>query len=197
MNKLKEKFKNKKLKVSLITWIFVISSITLLMPGSISNQLEIASLIVMFKRYILIIAFISGFFLFKHFIVILFNICVAKIEFRQKSNSRMEMLKCLDFEEKAVLREFVIQKKNVLSLPLTEPAVANLLSTGVLEPAFETQEIKGSARRIKLSISIAVRQKLTYIVLGLPVGALTDEQAKHIKSARPNYARHNYIPLRD
>lgn len=197
MNKLKEKFKDKKLKVSLITWIFVISSITLLMPGSISNQLEIASLIVMFKRYILIIAFISGFFLFKHLIVILFNICVAKIEARQKINSRVEMLKCLDFEEKAVLREFVIQKKNVLSLPLTEPAVANLLSTGVLEPAFETQEIKGSARRIKLSISIAVRQKLTYIVLGLPVGALTDEQAKNIKSARPNYARHNYIPLRD
>ena len=107
------------------------------------------------------------------------------------------MIRQLDFEEKAVLREFVIQRKNVLSLPMSEPAVSNLLKSGVLVPAFETQEIKGSARIIKVSIAIEAREQLTHKVLGLPVGKLTEQEATILKAARPDYARSNYIALKD
>jgi len=99
----------------------------------------------------------------------------------------------LDFEEKAVLREFIIQRKNVLALPMRELAVSNLLESGVLVPAYETQEIKGSGRIIKLSIAVDAREQLTHKVLGLPVGKLTDNEANQLKAARPEYARTNYF----
>jgi hypothetical protein len=197
MNKLREKLKDQKSRLGIMTWILMISVVILLVPMSLLNQLGMVSLVAACHPYIYIIAFISGFFIFKYWAIKLFDFCVVKIECRQKISSRINMIKCLDFEEKAILREFIIQKKNVLSLPLTEPAVTNLLSAGVLEPAFETQEIKGSSRQIKLSIALEARRKLTYIVLGLPAGKLTDGQATTLKLARPSYARTNYIALRD
>ena len=60
------------------------------------------------------------------------------------------MIRQLDFEEKAVLSEFVFQRKNVLSLPMCEPAISNLMRAGVLVPAFETQEIKGEFAHYKI-----------------------------------------------
>jgi len=64
-------------------------------------------------------------------------------------------------------------------------------------PAFETQEIKGSGRFIKLSIAIDAREQLTHKVLGLPTGKLSEQEAAILKAARPEYARSNYIALRD
>ena len=105
------------------------------------------------------------------------------------------MIRQLDFEEKALLREFIIQRKTVLALPLTEPAVSNLLASGILASAFETQEIKGSSRIIKLSIAIEAREQLTHRVIGLPIGKLTEEEAEVLKAARPQYARNKYMSL--
>ena len=65
----------------------------------------------------------------------------------------------------------------------------------VLVPAYETQEIKGSGRIIKLSIAVDAREQLTHKVLGLPVGKLTEDEANQLKAARPDYARSNYIAL--
>ena len=99
------------------------------------------------------------------------------------------MIKHLDFEEKAVLREFIIQQKNVLSLPLNEPAVNNLLASGVLKPAYETQEIKWDSRIIKLSIAVDAPEKLTKKVIGIPTGKMSEHEIVNLKAARPIYAR--------
>ncbi|MCK5819911.1 MAG: superinfection exclusion B family protein [Psychromonas sp.] len=197
MSKLIKKFKGNNTSIGLVMWLFFLSMFFVFIPPSIFNKVGIVSLLVAFNPYAFIIALISGAFLFKELISRLFRIYSSKIACRKIITARLNMISSLDFEEKAILREFVIQKKNVLSLPLTEPAVANLLSAGVLESAFETQEIKGRSRLIKLSIAIDARHKLTHIVLGLPAGALTKDQAKTLKSARPSYARSNYIALRD
>lgn len=197
MNKLIKKFKDKHIRIGLAMWSFIISIFVVFFPISFLNKVGIVSLLATLHPYAVIIGLISGSFLFKELIIRLFRMYSSKIASRKIVTSRLNMIKCLDFEEKAILREFIIQKKNVLSLPLTEPAVTNLLSAGVLEPAFETQEIKGSSRLIKLSIAIDARRKLTHIVLGLPAGALTKDQARTLKSARPSYARSNYIALRD
>ena len=192
-----KQFSNQKSVTIIMAWICLTGLITFILPTSLSNYAGLALLLKQYSPYIWGLVFISGSFLLTQLIILLFNKLAIQIESRNKLQSRSNMIKSLDFEEKAVLREFVIQKKNVLALPLTEPAVTNLLSAGVLEPAFETQEIKGRTRLIKLSIAIGARQKLTHRVLGLPLGELTDAQAKVLKSARPSYARSNYIALRD
>lgn len=192
-----KKFSNQKSVTIIMAWACLTGLIILILPLSLSNYAGIVLLSEQYSAYIWIMVLISGSFLLTQLVILLFDILSVQIENRHKLQSRTHMIKCLDFEEKAVLREFVIQKKNVLALPLTEPAVTNLLSAGVLEPAFETQEIKGRTRLIKLSIAIGAREKLTHRALGLPIGQLTDDQAKILKSARPGYARSNYIALRD
>ena len=197
MTNLFKKLSNQKSVTIIMAWICLTAFIILMLPLSLSNHSLVASLFKQYSPYLWILVLVSGSFLLTQLVIFLFDRLAIQVESRNKLQSRSHMIKCLDFEEKAVLREFVIQKKNVLSLPLTEPAVTNLLSAGVLEPAFETQEIKGKACLIKLSIAIGARQKLTHRVLGLPIGELTEDQAKILKSARPSYARSNYIALRD
>lgn len=148
-----------------------------------------------YMPYAWILALLTGSYLITRLLPLLLSYFTKHFADRQLLVSRSRMIRQLDFEEKAVLREFVIRRKNVLSLSMSEPTISNLMRAGVLVPAFETQEIKGSSRIIKLSIAIEAREHLTHKVLGFPAGKLTEEEAVILKAARLEYARGNYIAL--
>ncbi|MCG6200216.1 superinfection exclusion B family protein [Psychromonas antarctica] len=180
-----------------IAWICLASATLLIVPASLLQRPDTAAWSMTYMPYVWILALLTGSYLITRLVTFIFSYCCGVLAKRQLLASRNKMIRQLDFEEKAVLREFIIQRKNVLSLPMNEPAVSNLLRSGVLVPAFETQEIKGSSRIIKLSIAIDAREQLTHKVLSLPVGKLTEQEAIILKAARPDYARSNYIALRD
>lgn len=180
-----------------IAWLCLVGATLLVLPASLLHISDNVSWSVTYMPYVWILTLLTGSFLITRIVTFLFDSFSSSIKKRQLLNSRNKMIRQLDFEEKAVLREFIIQRKNVLSLPMKELAVNNLLAAGVLIPAFATQEIKGSGRIIKLSIAIDAREQLTHKVLGLPTGKLTEEEAVILKAARPDYARSNYIALRD
>ena len=101
------------------------------------------------------------------------------------------MIECLDFTEQAILREFVIQRKSVINLPLTEPAVKNLLDAGVLDFAYG-QPLNDDLSQIKaLMIALEARPLLTYKALGLSNGKMSEEQVEIIMNARPKYVSKN------
>ncbi|WP_022940354.1 superinfection exclusion B family protein [Psychromonas hadalis] len=178
-----------------IAWMCLACATLLVVPVSIMQMSGAAEWSHIYTPYVWILALLTGSFLITQWVNWLFGYFKAEFCKRKAIASRNMMIRRLDFEEKAVLREFIIQRKNVLALPMRELAVSNLLEAGVLLPAFETQEIKGSARIIKLSIAVDAREQLTHKVLGLPVGKLTKEEAELLKAARPDYARSNYIAL--
>jgi len=178
-----------------IAWICLAGLTLLIVPMSLFQNIKLFNLSNSYTPYIVLLVLLSGSFLLTKLFTALFSHFYEQSKERQLFAARQKMIRQLDFEEKAVLREFVIQRKNVLPLPMKEPAIANLLQSGVLVPAFETQEIKGSSRIIKLSIAIDAREQLTHKVLGLPVGKLTEEEITLLKAARPEYARSNYIAL--
>jgi len=178
-----------------MAWLCLASATLLIVPASLLQAAGTAKLSQLYTPYVWILALLTGSYLITRLLMLLSSYFRAKFAERRLLASRDRMIRHLDFEEKAVLREYIIQRKNVLSLPMSEPAVSNLLKSGVLVPAFETQEIKGSMRIIKLSIAIEAREQLTYKVLGLPAGKLTEQEAAVLKAARPDYARSNYIPL--
>ena len=180
-----------------MAWMCLASATLLIVPTSLLQSIDTVNWSQFYTPLAWILMLLTGSYLITCLLTLLFNYICTQFKQRQLLVSRNKMIRQLDFEEKAVLREFVIQRKNVLSLPMSELAVSNLLNSGVLVPAFETQEIKGSARIIKLSIAIEAREQLTHKVLGLPVGKLTKEEAAILKAARPDYARSNYIALRD
>lgn len=180
-----------------MAWLGIASATLLIVPASLLKVSGIAIWSQSLAPYLWILALLTGSYFITRLITFLFAYYLSKHSERSLLTKRNKMIRQLDFEEKAVLREFIIQRKNVLALPMNEPAVSNLLASGVLVPAFETQEITGSGRNIKVSIAIDARELLTYKVLGLPVGKLTEQEAAILKAARPDYARTHYIALSD
>ncbi|TEW52219.1 superinfection exclusion B family protein [Psychromonas algicola] len=176
-------------------WMCFSCAVLLVMPSSLFSLNNSDLLPNTYSPYLWILALLTGSYLLTRLFTFLFARLTKHYDDQYLSARRNKMIRQLDFEEKALLREFIIQRKTVLALPLNEPAVNNLLASGVLAPAYETQEIKGATRIIKLSIAIEAREQLTHKVIGLPVGKLTEAEAELLKAARPEYARSNYIAL--
>ncbi|AUV11244.1 hypothetical protein GVO02_05100 [Aeromonas caviae] len=110
---------------------------------------------------------------------------------RRQQDQLAQMIGFLDFNEKAVLREFVLQRKSVINLPITEPAVKNLMDAGVLTYAYgkPTREKEDENQIRALMIALPARPLLTYKVLGLSRGKMSDEQVEQIMNARPKFAQ--------
>ncbi|MCE9953653.1 superinfection exclusion B family protein [Aeromonas allosaccharophila] len=113
---------------------------------------------------------------------------------RRQQDQLAQMIGFLDFNEKAVLREFVLQRKSVINLPITEPAVKNLMDTGVLTYAYgkPTREKDDENQIRALMIALPARPLLTYKVLGLSRGKMSDEQVEQIMNARPKFAQKGF-----
>ncbi len=90
-----------------------------------------------------------------------------------------------------MLREFVLQRKSVINLPITEPAVKNLMDAGVLTYAYgkPVREKEDENQIRALMIALPARPLLTYKVLGLSRGKMSDEQVEQIMNARPKFAQ--------
>jgi len=186
---------DKQAMTTTMLWMCFSCAVLLVLPSSLFSVNNSDLLPSHYSPYLWILALLTGSYLLTRLLTFLFSRLTKHYDDQYLSARRNKMIRQLDFEEKALLREFIIQRKTVLSLPLNEPAVNNLLASGVLTPAYETQEIKGSNRIIKLSIAIEAREQLTHKVIGLPVGKLTESEAELLKAARPEYARSNYIAL--
>ena len=113
---------------------------------------------------------------------------------RRQQDLLAQMIGFLDFNEKAVLREFVLQRKSVINLPITEPAVKNLMDAGVLTYAYgkPTREKDDENQIRALMIALPARPLLTYKVLGLSRGKMSDEQVEQIMNARPKFAQKGF-----
>ena len=113
---------------------------------------------------------------------------------RRQQDQLAQMIGFLDFNEKAVLREFVLQRKSVINLPITEPAVKNLMDAGVLTYAYgkPVREKEDENQIRALMIALPARPLLTYKVLGLSRGKMSDEQVEQIINARPKFAQKGF-----
>ncbi|MEB6606891.1 superinfection exclusion B family protein [Aeromonas sanarellii] len=113
---------------------------------------------------------------------------------RRQQDQLAQMIEFLDFNEKAVLREFVLQRKSVINLPITEPAVKNLMDAGVLTYAYgkPVREKEDENQIRALMIALPARPLLTYKVLGLSRGKMSDEQVEQIMNARPKFAQKSF-----
>ncbi|CAG9297902.1 super-infection exclusion protein B [Celerinatantimonas diazotrophica] len=143
----------------------------------------------------LLIAWAGALLSLSYFVGRLFIRCWAVVDgfWRKRLNRRnMEsLIHCLDHTERAILREFVIRRTSVLKLPVAEPAVVNLLNNGVLEMN-DSQQMIEQHERVECMISLAARPLLSYRVLSLPVGNLTEDQLDKLKKMRPAFLQPDY-----
>ncbi len=97
----------------------------------------------------------------------------------------LDSVQNMDFSERALLREFVLQRRSELRLPSNEPTVRRLDESGILT-ALDLPDDKGT---VLYSISRQARPYITYRVLGLSATGMTQEQIEQVMNERPAYAK--------
>ncbi len=171
----------------LMVWLFMCSSAILLFPAdklgpAAAEWLHACSL------YLWLGILIAGSYFLSQLILILIDLARLHYLDYQQQEKLEQMVRCLDFSERAVLREFILQRKSVIKLPVTEPAVKNLLDAGVLTYAYGQPFAEDEIMIKALMIALPARPLITYKALGLSKGKMSEEQIEQIMSARPKFA---------
>jgi len=171
----------------LMVWLLMCSSAILLFPAeklgpAAAEWLHACSL------YLWLGILVAGSYFLSQLILILLDLARHHYSNYQQREKLEQMVRCLDFSERAVLREFILQRKSVIKLPVTEPAVKNLLDAGVLTYAYGQPFSEDEIMIKALMIALPARPLITYKALGLSKGKMSEEQIEQIMSARPKFA---------
>ncbi len=171
----------------LMVWLLMCSSAILLFPAeklgpAAAEWLHACSL------YLWLGILVAGSYFLSQLILILLDLARHHYSNYQQREKLEQMVRCLDFSERAVLREFILQRKSVIKLPVTEPAVKNLLDAGVLTYAYGQPFSEDDIMIKALMIALPARPLITYKALGLSKGKMSEEQIEQIMSARPKFA---------
>ena len=171
----------------LMVWLLMCSSAILLFPAeklgpAAAEWLHACSL------YLWLGILVAGSYFLSQLILILLDLARHHYSNYQQREKLEQMVRCLDFSERAVLREFILQRKSVIKLPVTEPADKNLLDAGVLTYAYGQPFSEDDIMIKALMIALPARPLITYKALGLSKGKMSEEQIEQIMSARPKFA---------
>ena len=94
----------------------------------------------------------------------------------------------LDFHEKALLREFYINGKNTLQLPINNDTVVGLTNKRIIYQASSTGFTYIHGAYFPYSITEVAQKDLTFKMLDLPENP-TEEDKRRIIEERPNWAK--------
>jgi hypothetical protein len=192
MNRLKQFLPTLNVVDTLLAWIGLSAGTILIIPeGFLKLDVSFKS-----SQPILLVTLVAS---LAYFLSRLMVRVWSGVEERSKSRAKQRdienLVKCLDHCERAVLREFVISRRSVLSLPLSEPSVANLIHNGVLERV-DDEPVAEGRQMVDCVISLAARPLLSFRVLSLPVGKLSEEQLDQLKRMRPQFLQPEYLANR-
>jgi len=98
-------------------------------------------------------------------------------------------LETLDHSEQAILREFYIQGKYTIEIPVNNPSVVGLMNKGIVVLAGKYGEHSLSGMLFPCAIIEDARNRLTNKILGLPDGTPSEEDMNRIKESRPAFTR--------
>jgi hypothetical protein len=171
-------------------WLAIACAFVLFIPSKISSALQLSYVIDNYIHVVGILFIISASYLLIDIVTTgLKQLKANNLETTQKQQIE-QRIKTLVTGERAVLREFFLQRKTSLWLPKDESDVKSLVSSGILMPIdFYSQSRQGNqgASETELMISHNARPYLSKQRLNLPQGKPSYEDIHYLKSARPAY----------
>lgn len=185
MDKIKSKLAKWKSE-ELVIWMILVSGFLLFLPKAMWRSDALLNLRNEFEVYLSLLFIGSISYVLARLLIEKVEAWLASKRLIEQEQGIVQMLNNLDHIERSVLREFILQKTNRLSLPVDEAAVKNLIDTKILQYS-DGQKSDSASAYSMLSINILARPYLTYRILGLPVGSLTEEQKQALKNARPRF----------
>ena len=112
-----------------------------------------------------------------------------KMAYRKWKDNLGDALGDLDHAEKAILREFYLQGKHTIKLPLDEPTVVGLSEKGIIRFVGELGYASRAGLLFPCRVAGEARRLLTPEMLDLPTGDCTDEERQRLRNSRPCFVR--------
>jgi len=171
-------------------WVAIATALILFMPSSMIVTFKLTAVMEGSAHFIGILFILSSTYLTIDF-------CSSIIKNRRNQNRQLALaeqiqdrIKTLTSGERAVLREFYLQRQTSLWLPSQECEVKSLLSSGVLIAVdfyATSRRNEEGIKETELIISHVARQHLTKSRLKLPQGKPNGEDIIYLKLARPSF----------
>ncbi len=189
MEKLLEKlFDLKKIPVKFIFVIWISSSIILFVPEQALTKLNLKDFLSDYGKYLGIIFIICSGFL----IVTISNFITKKFslnKYEKKLQSTiLKNLNDLNIHEQALLREFFIQDKHTLQLPMDDETVIGLENKRIIVRASDVGFTYIHGAYFPYAITNFAKNNLTDVILGFPENMSESDKINIIES-RPNWAK--------
>ncbi len=171
-------------------WIAIATALVLFMPNSMLATFKLLPLMDESAHIFGMLFILSSTYLVIDFCSSIIANARHKARQQQLSEQIQDRVKTLTSGERAVLREFYLQRQTSLWLPSQECEVKSLLNSGVLIAVdfyATTRRNDEGAKEVELMISHIARQHLTKSRLKLPQGKPNGEDITYLKLARPSY----------
>lgn len=132
---------------TVMMWLFCLTVLMLIVPWQavsteFADRIESNKIFLYFALIIEISNFISQ-------AIFSVNTLLRRKNSVKRIQEKVEKaVETLDFAERALLREYVLQRKSVLTLPVTEPTVRNLIDDGVLKIVNVVDDVTAKAQII-------------------------------------------------
>ncbi|GAA5216002.1 superinfection exclusion B family protein [Corallincola platygyrae] len=170
----------------LLIWVWAASALMLFSPDRIIQRFGLSQVVQEIAPLLGILFFlISAIFLCETASEVL-NVWLNRKRQKIVKAGIDDKIAMLDHQERAILREFFIQRLSTINLPDREPAVRALLENHVLVRNPDENEKPDDVYK-GFAIHQWARPKLTSRVLQLPVGDMTEEQIRYLKQTRPAF----------
>tara|TARA_B100001094_G_scaffold333028_2_gene407992 strand:- start:5340 stop:5801 length:462 start_codon:yes stop_codon:yes gene_type:complete len=116
-----------------------------------------------------------------------------KIQKKRAQHKMSEKLKFLDLSERALLREFFLQRSSILIMPTEEIAVQELIESGILQyvnqrPTRSHKRKEDGIPMAEIRISMDARRLLRRSQLMLPKEEVTTKHFNKFKVIRPDFS---------
>ncbi|WP_067664175.1 superinfection exclusion B family protein [Ferrimonas marina] len=168
-------------------WLLIAASALLLLPLANLQSLHLQEWVGRNGFSLGLTVVLSGSYLLAHGLMLGVSGLTQKQQRKLAEQRLQQKLQLLDGQERAVLREYLLQSKSTLAMPLTHPTVNELMQSGVLVQAGATEHYAIEGPVAPLKIANGAKARLTRQLLRLPEGQLDEQQKAALMASRPEF----------
>lgn len=175
-----------KLPAKVVAWISFATALLIFLPKGVLGEIGLADIPAPYKIYLGLLFIASSALLLVNVLIWCISGIRQKLKDRADREQVVATLSSLDRAQRAVLREFYLERKHVLEMPIDHPTVAGLLSDGVLILSGTSgyRSLAGSV--FPCALSGVANRHLTPELLLMP-SIPTPDDLERVRSERPNF----------
>jgi hypothetical protein len=175
-----------KLPSKFFAWVVALTAAYLFLPTKVLSALQLDKLPNEYKAYAGV-AFTAAFvFLTINFSLWLFDRGKSWLSAHRYKARVLRAMPELDYSEKAIIREFFIQGRHVIELPMDHPTVAGLVQKGFLALAGKYGHMSLAGSVFPYSLTSVARESLTHEYIDLPEKP-SEAEYSQLRNFRPNF----------